>query len=119
MTTFTGTNNGIDECYTGYNTRGDRFGNCGHSGGSYNPCADEDIFCGQRFCEVGDYMGNSGVTLFTVSAFDENRVLQECNAFGIPPSADFVSPGLVSDGTRCGGEQVCLSRSVYLCRQAN
>lgn len=106
---FTGTNNGITQCYTVYNERGDQFGNCGHAGGDYLPCATEDVFCGQRFCEFGDLNNNiGGVSILTVFAFDDNRVQQRCRAITIPPTSDTTSPGLVNDGTRCGDDQVRL-----------
>ena len=87
------TSKGSDVCYSTYNTRGDQFGNCGHTSSSFIPCSTRcekmpvfanvhdlqlvpshysDVQCGQLHCVVGNYQQTAdvAVTILTVSAFN-------------------------------------------------
>ena len=98
----------VEECYDTYNTDSNRFGNCGYSNGVFVACAPEDILCGQLQCSSGMYQSrvNIGVRILT-GRVRVNGVLEDCRSFSpINPPTDFMHPGLVEDGTRCGDERV-------------
>ncbi len=106
---ITDTNKGIDQCYS-RNSAGNQFGNCGHSFSQdqYLPCASGDEMCGLLFCQEGDFnnVDNIFTTIITVSSRDNNGDTQQCRASVVSANSDFINPGLVDDGTRCGDQNV-------------
>lgn len=98
----------VEECYDEYNTGSDDFGNCGYSSGAFVACAPEDVLCGQLQCASGTYQRqvNIGVNILTGRVV-VNRRVEDCRSFSpLRPPSDFIHPGLVEDGTKCGDERV-------------
>ena len=98
----------VEECYNEYNTGTDSRGNCGYSNEVFVACAPEDILCGQLQCSSGTYQRrlNIGVRIRTTRP-TVNGVTETCQTFSpLSPPTDFMHPGLVEDGTRCGNERV-------------
>ena len=101
----------VEECYVEYNTGNDRFGNCGYSSGQFVACSANNILCGQLQCASGTYQRqvNVGVNILT-GRVRVNGIVEDCRSFSpINPPSDFMHPGLVEDGTRCGDEKVSSS----------
>lgn len=98
-----GSNGSSLECYE-INARGDQFGNCGSSQGAFVACQVEDVTCGQLQCGQGTFMDPGSGGKITILTF--NLPGEVCKGFTNSPEDDFLSPGLVADGTRCGNESV-------------
>ncbi|XP_075914183.1 disintegrin and metalloproteinase domain-containing protein 28-like isoform X4 [Petromyzon marinus] len=92
-------------CFHG-NQRGDVYGNCGRRGTTFIPCSREDSLCGKLPCVGGTRFPVSGSTLSVGS----------CRFAGISDSARSNSEdvSLVSDGTPCGQDKVCVGQRCVL-----
>lgn len=103
-----GSSMAVEECYDTYNIGNNLFSNCGYSNGATVACAPEDVLCGQLQCSSGTYQSqvNIGVYLLTGSVNVDGRN-ENCLSFSpLSPPADFIHPGLVEDGTKCGDGKV-------------
>ena len=116
-----GSSNAVQQCYDQYNTGNDAFGNCGYSGTAFVACAPEDVLCGQLQCDSGNYQRqvNIGVNIRT-GRVRANGGIEDCRSFSpLSPPTDFMHPGLVEDGSKCGDERVSISYvlilSPYVC----
>lgn len=102
-----GSGKGSDDCFTAFNTDGNQFGNCGYNSVDFIACDPSDVFCGQLHCIPGNFQLDLefSLTILTVSVGD-----QSCRSFTSNPGEDFMSPGLVQDGTRCGNQSLCFQQ---------
>ena len=109
----------VQQCYNEYNVRGEGVGNCGYSGAAFVACAADDVLCGQLQCDSGNFQRqvNLRVTLWT-GRVTVNRESQDCLSFSpSSPPTDFMHPGLVEDGTKCGDERVSIDYCFYVATQ--
>ena len=103
-----GSSMAVEQCYEEYNTRSDRSGNCGYSDGAFTACSPENALCGQLQCDSGSFQRqvNIGVTLLTGRVRVDGTV-EDCRTFSpTNPPSDFMHPGLVLDGSKCGDQKV-------------
>ncbi|EHB15246.1 Disintegrin and metalloproteinase domain-containing protein 25 [Heterocephalus glaber] len=94
-------------CYREINNRGDCFGNCGISRGSYVRCNANDILCGRVQCEnVTEIPSLSNHrTLHCVQIRDNI-----CRGSDYHVGMTIPDIGDVKDGTECGNKTVCINR---------
>lgn len=96
-----------DDCYILMNTKGNRFGNCGHpstANSGYEACSDEDIFCGKLVCTDVSYLPQVRPlhTLLQVPYGDDwCWSMDAYNATDVPDFGD------VQGGTYCAPNKVC------------
>ena len=102
--------NGASECYSQLNTQGRQIGNCGSRGGQYVACETEHAQCGQLMCNGGTFQRSATPGLAPrinrQTILVNSTVRELCYSFTLSPASDTVSPGLVTDGTRCGNTSV-------------
>ncbi|XP_050014939.1 disintegrin and metalloproteinase domain-containing protein 1a-like [Alexandromys fortis] len=97
-----------DDCYILMNTKGNRFGNCGHpstANSGYETCSDEDIFCGKLVCTDVSYLPQVRPlhTLLQVPYGDDwCWSMDAYNATDVPDFGD------VQNGTYCAPNKVCM-----------
>ncbi|CAH0721238.1 unnamed protein product, partial [Brenthis ino] len=109
------------KCYIS-NIRGDVYGHCGYQTADpdnksmYNPCDQQDMFCGLLQCEHESEnlqfgMGWTAV-LRVMFIFNKDsssgKNVSKCNTANIDMGVPDV--GLVPDGAKCGEEKMCLSQ---------
>ncbi|CAO2629486.1 Disintegrin and metalloproteinase domain-containing protein 1 [Lemmus lemmus] len=97
-----------DDCYILMNTKGNRFGNCGHltaADSGYEACSDEDIFCGKLVCTDVSYLPQVRPlhTLLQVPYGDN-----WCWSMDAYNTTDVLDFGDVQDGTSCAPNKVCM-----------
>ena len=101
----------VEECYYRYNTIGNAVGNCGYSNGELIACAPKDILCGQLQCSFGTFQNRVNIAAYILTgsvSIDGGN--EYCLSFSpISPPSDFIHPGLVEDGTKCGDGKVLLN----------
>ncbi|XP_066486629.1 disintegrin and metalloproteinase domain-containing protein 21-like [Tiliqua scincoides] len=95
-------------CFKEINSRGDRFGNCGVTGGNvYKKCESSSVLCGRVQCtnvkEVPDLNAQSTVIQTSL----RNSLCWGTNPHRETGLADL---GEVRDGTQCGSGMICLNR---------
>ena len=95
----------MPECYTEYNVLGLENGNCGVLAQECVPCAPENAQCGQIMCEQGNFQASPVFNVFVQSVM-VGLTEETCKTFSLNTSIDFMHPGLVEDGTKCGSEFV-------------
>ncbi|KAL1768479.1 disintegrin and metalloproteinase domain-containing protein 1a-like [Sigmodon hispidus] len=105
-----------DDCYILMNTKGDRFGNCGHhnvANSGYETCSDEDIFCGKLVCTDIGYLPQVKPhhTLLQVPYGDD-----WCWSMDAYDTVDVPDFGDVQSGTYCAPNKVCMN---YYCTDHN
>ncbi|XP_005080752.1 disintegrin and metalloproteinase domain-containing protein 1a [Mesocricetus auratus] len=101
-----------DDCYILMNTKGNRFGNCGHpttANSRYETCSDEDVFCGKLVCtDVSNLpQVRPHHTLLQVPYGDD--WCWSMDAYNITDVPDL---GDVQSGTYCAPNKVCME---YYC----
>ncbi|XP_010620089.1 disintegrin and metalloproteinase domain-containing protein 25 isoform X2 [Fukomys damarensis] len=94
-------------CYREINNRGDRFGNCGISSGSYVRCKANDILCGRVQCE----------NVTEIPSLSNHRTVhcvqvRDSICWGTDYHVGMTMPdmGDVKDGTECGNKTMCINR---------
>uniref|UniRef100_K7FKV2 Disintegrin and metalloproteinase domain-containing protein 9-like n=1 Tax=Pelodiscus sinensis TaxID=13735 RepID=K7FKV2_PELSI len=91
-----------DICFQVANMKGDRFGNCGMSGGVYNKCPTEHSLCGKLQCtpvSLENLPASSGVST-------QDGVLCVTSDFNL--ESDIPDPAQVYKGTACGKGKACI-----------
>ncbi|XP_051018108.1 disintegrin and metalloproteinase domain-containing protein 1a-like [Acomys russatus] len=101
-----------EDCYISINTKGNRFGNCGHPSMAnlgYETCSNEDIFCGKLVCTNVRYLPQVKPrhTLLQVPHGDD--WCWSMDAYNITDVPDY---GDVQGGTYCAPNKVCME---YIC----
>ncbi|XP_036989402.2 disintegrin and metalloproteinase domain-containing protein 1a-like [Artibeus jamaicensis] len=99
------------QCYELVNSKGDRFGNCGHptSGNpAYVQCRDENIFCGKILCTEVDRLPKL-LPLHTVIQISHGgKFCWGMDAYNI---TDIPDDGDVHPGISCAQNKVCMNYS--------
>uniref|UniRef100_A0A7M4EUU1 ADAM metallopeptidase domain 9 n=1 Tax=Crocodylus porosus TaxID=8502 RepID=A0A7M4EUU1_CROPO len=92
-----------DDCFKIANIKGDRFGNCGLSGGQYKKCPDEHSLCGKLHCTSDSLQNLPAWTLFN------NLTGVLCLTTDFDLGSDFPDPAQVHAGTACGEGKACIN----------
>ncbi|XP_048479376.1 disintegrin and metalloproteinase domain-containing protein 11 isoform X5 [Plutella xylostella] len=110
-----GTTGADKECFEQFNSKGAVTGHCGKdSAGHYIKCEMENVRCGSLQCQLGNrYPIVQGMddyytrTIITIKGQE-----YECKATtGLPEHSEIGPLGLVSDGTPCGDNLVCVNQT--------
>ncbi|KFW97205.1 Disintegrin and metalloproteinase domain-containing protein 9, partial [Phalacrocorax carbo] len=91
-----------DLCFEKANIKGDRFGNCGMSGGVYKKCPVQHSLCGKLQC--------TSVSLQNLPAWSvvNNASGVLCWSSDFDLGSDVPDPAQVHDGTACGEKKACV-----------
>ncbi|CAM4583574.1 disintegrin and metalloproteinase domain-containing protein 9-like isoform X2 [Lepidochelys kempii] len=91
-----------DICFEVANLKGDRFGNCGMSSGTYNKCPIEHSLCGKLQC--------TSVSLenLPASSVVSNQDGVSCVTSDFDLGSDIPDPAQVQKGTACGKGKACV-----------
>ncbi|KAM7181241.1 disintegrin and metalloproteinase domain-containing protein 21-like [Macrochelys suwanniensis] len=95
-------------CFKAVNTEGDRCGNCGGDGLTYNKCQDKDVLCGRLQC-VNVKKIPQLTSLGSVVQTPVDDIL--CWGTEFHAGRDVVDVGSVRDGTACGDNKICINRT--------
>ncbi|CAH1783545.1 unnamed protein product [Owenia fusiformis] len=101
-------------CYTYYNVKGSRNGNCGFNWtrSLYKPCLRKDVFCGMLHCNheneklmywmesLSQHMANSELSA-------NGKVVAVCKGAVLDTGLQWPDPGMVPTGAMCGDDQMC------------
>ncbi|KGL84689.1 Disintegrin and metalloproteinase domain-containing protein 9, partial [Tinamus guttatus] len=92
-----------DVCFEKANIKGDRFGNCGMTGGAYKKCPVEHSLCGKIQC--------TSVSLHNLPAWSvvNNASGVLCWSSDFDFGSDVPDPAQVHEGTACGEEKACVN----------
>ncbi|XP_064421571.1 disintegrin and metalloproteinase domain-containing protein 9 isoform X1 [Latimeria chalumnae] len=102
-----------DVCFTMVNSKGDRFGNCGHQGNHYKKCDSRNAKCGKLQCENVDSLPVFGIQPAIIQTPMEGTT---CWGVDFQLGSDVPDPGMVNEGTMCGSGKVCMN---YQCMDAS
>ncbi|XP_015265165.1 PREDICTED: disintegrin and metalloproteinase domain-containing protein 20-like [Gekko japonicus] len=98
---------GSEGCFRELNAQGDRFGNCGTDGTTYNKCSTRDILCGRIQCENIDQL----------SSLEEHSTIIQTHissslCWGTDYRNGIKTPdiGAVKDGTPCDKDMMCINK---------
>ncbi|KAH1185915.1 hypothetical protein KIL84_018664, partial [Mauremys mutica] len=95
-------------CFKAVNTKGDRCGNCGGDGLTYNKCQDNDVLCGRLQC-VNVKKIPQMKSLGSIVQTPVDDIL--CWGTEFHSGRDTVDVGSVGDGTACGDNKICINRT--------
>ncbi|XP_034648755.1 disintegrin and metalloproteinase domain-containing protein 20-like [Trachemys scripta elegans] len=95
-------------CFKAVNTKGDRCGNCGGDGLTYNKCQDKDVLCGRLQC-VNVKKIPQMTSLGSIIQTPVDDIL--CWGTEFHAGRDMVDVGSVGDGTACGENKICINRT--------
>ncbi|NXD11116.1 ADAM9 protein, partial [Nothocercus nigrocapillus] len=92
-----------DLCFEKANIKGDRFGNCGMTGGVYKKCPVQHSLCGKIQC--------TSVSLQNLPAWSvvNNASGVLCWSSDFDFGSDVPDPAQVHEGTACGEEKACVN----------
>ncbi|XP_065439776.1 disintegrin and metalloproteinase domain-containing protein 21-like [Chrysemys picta bellii] len=95
-------------CFKAVNTEGDRCGNCGGDGLTYNKCEEKDVLCGRLQC-VNVKKIPQMKSLGSIVQTPVDDIL--CWGTEFHAGRDMVDVGSVRDGTPCGDNKICINRT--------
>ncbi|XP_062237209.1 disintegrin and metalloproteinase domain-containing protein 9 isoform X1 [Platichthys flesus] len=100
-------------CFKDVNSKGDRFGNCGYQNYGHKKCESRNAVCGKLQC--------SDVQAVTVFGIEPSIIITpiggaKCYGVDFMLGSDVPDPGMVSEGTKCGEDKVCMN---FECRSAD
>ncbi|XP_029985689.1 disintegrin and metalloproteinase domain-containing protein 9 isoform X1 [Sphaeramia orbicularis] len=100
-------------CFKDVNSKGDRFGNCGYLNYGYRKCESRNAMCGKLQCS-----NVQAVTVFGIEPSIISTPIAGAKCYGVDfmLGSDVPDPGMVSEGTKCGEDKVCLN---FECRSAS
>ncbi|XP_061468776.1 disintegrin and metalloproteinase domain-containing protein 25-like [Rhineura floridana] len=93
-------------CFREMNARGDRFGNCGLSHGTYKRCNDKNILCGRIQCDNVHKLPSLEEHSTIVQIPIGNR---KCWGTDYHSGMEIPDIGAVRDGTPCGPHTMCIN----------
>ncbi|XP_013855055.1 disintegrin and metalloproteinase domain-containing protein 15, partial [Austrofundulus limnaeus] len=99
-----------DVCFSSVNKQGNKYGNCGQlTNGSYLPCGNWDVLCGQIQCQGGTERPLLGsiAQILTVRFNNSDLV---CRGTFFHLDDDVSDPATVAQGTACGPGKACLNQ---------
>ncbi|CAK6976651.1 zinc metalloproteinase-disintegrin-like atrase-A [Scomber scombrus] len=94
-----GTRVGAETCF-GLNKRGEEGANCGRSKFGYTPCSTQNLKCGSIFCEGGGDSITGKRAAYNVYGLECKLAVDDDKTRSLD---------MVSEGTRCGMNKVCLN----------
>ncbi|XP_025042720.2 disintegrin and metalloproteinase domain-containing protein 20-like [Pelodiscus sinensis] len=95
-------------CFKAVNTKGDRCGNCGGDGITYNKCEDNDVLCGRLQCvNIKKIPDMKRLRSIVQTPVDETL----CWGTEFHAGRDMVDVGSVEDGTTCGENKICFNKT--------
>ncbi|XP_014984726.3 disintegrin and metalloproteinase domain-containing protein 1a-like [Macaca mulatta] len=100
-----------EDCYISMNTRGDRFGNCGHpteDQQTYVTCSDDNVFCGKLICTGVQSLPRVKAQHTVIQVPHDNDWCWSMDADNITDTPD---NGNVHVGTSCAPNKVCMDYS--------
>ncbi|KAM3867601.1 disintegrin and metalloproteinase domain-containing protein 9-like [Diretmus argenteus] len=102
-----------DICFKDVNSKGDRFGNCGYQNYGYKKCESRNALCGKLQCS-----NVQGSMVYGIMPSIITTPIAGTMCYGVDFSlgSDVPDPGMVSEGTKCGDNKVCMN---YECRSAD
>uniref|UniRef100_A0A8C5UN23 ADAM metallopeptidase domain 9 n=1 Tax=Microcebus murinus TaxID=30608 RepID=A0A8C5UN23_MICMU len=92
------------DCFIEVNSKGDRFGNCGLSGGEYKKCATGNALCGKLQCENVQEMPVFGIVPAIIQTPSRGT---KCWGVDFQLGTDVPDPGMVNEGTKCDSGKIC------------
>uniref|UniRef100_A0A3Q1EYA7 ADAM metallopeptidase domain 9a n=1 Tax=Acanthochromis polyacanthus TaxID=80966 RepID=A0A3Q1EYA7_9TELE len=100
-------------CFKNVNSKGDRFGNCGYHNYGYKKCESRNALCGKLQC--------SNVQTVTVFGIEPSIIStpilgSKCYGVDFMLGSDVPDPGMVTEGTKCGEDKVCMN---FECRNVD
>nr|XP_046242494.1 disintegrin and metalloproteinase domain-containing protein 9 isoform X2 [Scatophagus argus] len=100
-------------CFKDVNSKGDRFGNCGYHNFGYKKCESRNALCGKLQCS-----NVQAVTVFGIEPSIISTPIAGAKCYGVDfmLGSDVPDPGMVSEGTKCGDNKVCIN---FECRSAD
>lgn len=100
-------------CFKDVNSKGDRFGNCGFYSYGFKKCESRHALCGKLQCS-----NVQSTTVFGIEPSIISTPIGGTKCYGVDfrLGSDVPDPGMVSEGTRCGENQVCMS---FECQSAD
>ncbi|XP_034027265.1 disintegrin and metalloproteinase domain-containing protein 9 [Thalassophryne amazonica] len=104
-----------DICFKDVNSKGDRFGNCGYQNYGYKKCESRNALCGKLQCTNVQHTTVFGIKPSVI----ETPILgQATSCYGVDfmLGSDVPDPGMVTEGTKCGDNKVCIN---FECRSAD
>ncbi|XP_066475198.1 disintegrin and metalloproteinase domain-containing protein 9 isoform X2 [Tiliqua scincoides] len=105
-----GAKKGPDICFTVANSKGDRFGNCGMSGGRFVKCTQADSLCGKIHCTSYSYQN------LPSQYYHQTQNGISCVSTTFDLGSDVPDPALVQKGTACDKGKACVD---YKCVNAS
>ncbi|XP_056129716.1 disintegrin and metalloproteinase domain-containing protein 9 [Lampris incognitus] len=95
-----------DICFKDVNSKGDRFGNCGYQNYGFKKCESRHSLCGKLQCS-----NVQAVTVFGIDPSIITTPIGGTKCFGVDfmLGSDVPDPGMVTEGTKCGENKVCLN----------
>ncbi|XP_063359814.1 disintegrin and metalloproteinase domain-containing protein 11 isoform X2 [Cydia amplana] len=109
-----GTTGADKECFEQFNSKGAVTGHCGKDSNGYIKCEMENVKCGSLQCQLGNrYPVVQGMDeYYTRTVITIKGTEYECKATtGLPDHPEISPLGLVSDGTPCGDNLVCVNQT--------
>ncbi|KAL8169532.1 UNVERIFIED_CONTAM: hypothetical protein K2H54_051368 [Gekko kuhli] len=94
-------------CFRELNTQGDRFGNCGTDGTTYNKCSTRDILCGRIHCENIDQLSSLEEHSTIIQTHISNSLCWGTDYRNGMKTSDI---GAVKDGTPCDKDMMCINK---------
>ncbi|KAM3611728.1 uncharacterized protein V6R79_023285 [Siganus canaliculatus] len=100
-------------CFKDVNSKGDRFGNCGYHNYGYRKCESRNAMCGKLQCS-----NVQPTTVFGIEPSIISTPIAGAKCYGVDfmLGSDVPDPGMVSEGTKCGENKVCMN---FECRSAD
>ncbi|XP_031634876.1 disintegrin and metalloproteinase domain-containing protein 19 [Contarinia nasturtii] len=103
-----------EQCYE-KNKEGTRHGNCGfnRTGGVFNACAKENVFCGMLQCRhLNERLefGLESVAVLSHSFITYGGNVIACRTAVIDLGIETVDPGLAPDGSKCDSGKMCVNQ---------
>ncbi|XP_056426894.1 disintegrin and metalloproteinase domain-containing protein 9 isoform X5 [Hyla sarda] len=91
-------------CFQNVNSKGDRFGHCGHWGNPYKSCESRNAQCGKLQCENVNVM-----PVFDIEPSIIKTTVQGVTCWGVDfqLGTDVPDPAMVNEGTKCAEGKVC------------
>ena len=99
------------QCYELINSKGDRFGNCGHptsSNPAYVQCRDENIFCGKIVCQDVETLPEIQPLHTLIQISNGGKFCWSMDAYNV---TDIPDDGDVHHGISCAPQKVCMNYS--------